>query len=699
MGQPLVLRFSTDMAGAKRDLAGLATSAATNLAIVGGAAITAGARLSALSGVAATGLRVYSAYKLLLGGVALGMAAWGLAAEKAAEQVAKLQELGAGAKEAGVSASLFQAWREQAARLGMEVKDLDGALKHLKEAGRPGVDEAGARTPSSVEKLMQGQLDYKGVGGQNLVRFQEGDAGEKVRAVVDQIKALHAEAMRLGDPQLWAWAQELAKTSFGAKGEEIANAIASGKIQMEELTRRAQEASGVFTNGLVAEAQQLEARVAAANERMEQGMKPIMDDLARLGLALRDGWVSIREMIASAAETLGGFYSLLKSSVAMLPALEQSGARLDLSRAPSEGEQWAQAGRWLKSKFTGEGEAPFLAPMKADPTGGATLDMAREGAMWDAAKKRRDQDQFYRSVGAAKLTFDKDALDMPKGGNGGDGSETDEVETYLKQVQRAVDVLKAEAGALGLSNTEKMKAISLAKAEAAARERGTALTEEERQKVAALATSQAALTKRISDYKQAVEDAKHTAHFFGEQVYSAIEKGLQPGAKMRDVILSIAQALQQAALKALILGEGPLAALFGMKGQDGQMGGLFGSLFGGLFRVGAAGGAPVDYTGLAPFAEGGRVPGALGSPVPILAHAGEIVLNRAQQAAVAGGMGGDGGGGVVIHNHAGAQVSARQGRDANGQRQFVVMVTEAVMADIHSGGPISRASRAFGRGA
>jgi hypothetical protein len=42
--------------------------------------------------------------------------------------------------------------------------------------------------------------------------------------------------------------------------------------------------------------------------------------------------------------------------------------------------------------------------------------------------------------------------------------------------------------------------------------------------------------------------------------------------------------------------------------------------------------------GMPGFADGGVIPGSLGSGTPILAHAGEIILNEAQQARVASAM-------------------------------------------------------------
>ena len=71
--------------------------------------------------------------------------------------------------------------------------------------------------------------------------------------------------------------------------------------------------------------------------------------------------------------------------------------------------------------------------------------------------------------------------------------------------------------------------------------------------------------------------------------------------------------------------------------------GGFQSLFDGIASLfsgqgGGAGGALAGITGflggLLPFQEGGFVPGPPGRPVPILAHAGELVLNQSQQAAI-----------------------------------------------------------------
>lgn len=81
----------------------------------------------------------------------------------------------------------------------------------------------------------------------------------------------------------------------------------------------------------------------------------------------------------------------------------------------------------------------------------------------------------------------------------------------------------------------------------------------------------------------------------------------------------------------------------------GSSGGIFGNLFSGasqLFSKGltsfgslfTSGGNIASVLGMPGFADGGVIPGAMGSATPVLAHAGEIVLNEAQQARVAAAM-------------------------------------------------------------
>lgn len=80
------------------------------------------------------------------------------------------------------------------------------------------------------------------------------------------------------------------------------------------------------------------------------------------------------------------------------------------------------------------------------------------------------------------------------------------------------------------------------------------------------------------------------------------------------------------------------------------------------------------WSGLSPFADGGRVPGPVGAPMPILAHGGELVLNPQQQAAVF-----TGGGGITVNVNAGQVIS---------ERSFIDMVIEGVSRAQRQGAPV-----------
>lgn len=251
----------------------------------------------------------------------------------------------------------------------------------------------------------------------------------------------------------------------------------------------------------------------------------------------------------------------------------------------------------------------------------------------------------------------------------------DEVERYTEALRRNVDVLEAEKDAFGKSNEEKEKGIALARAEAAARVRGKPLTEGETQAILEQAIALGQLKDQMEAQRLAADRARATTQFFGDALVSAIDRMTAPGAKAKDVLQGIVQMLQRAALQALILGQGPLASLFGTASATaGGTGGLFGWL-GGAFGGGtnALGGTgPVDL--IPKFADGGIVPGATGSPQLALVHGGEAIFNPAQIAALSRGPG-PSGPRVQVHNYAGVQVDTRV---THGEVRL--MITQAVRA-------------------
>ncbi len=92
-------------------------------------------------------------------------------------------------------------------------------------------------------------------------------------------------------------------------------------------------------------------------------------------------------------------------------------------------------------------------------------------------------------------------------------------------------------------------------------------TDAERSKVEQL------ITARVRE-TEALKSASESAEFFGNMGYNALDQLILQGKDLDDVLGSVIKSLISAALKAAVLGEGPLAKVFGITG----------SIFGGLLK-------------------------------------------------------------------------------------------------------------------
>lgn len=263
--------------------------------------------------------------------------------------------------------------------------------------------------------------------------------------------------------------------------------------------------------------------------------------------------------------------------------------------------------------------------------GAANEFFRRVGLGWDLLRRRLEGENFEDIIAGRKpAPVDPDRFagrttpiaDVTVGGRDGTkiplskkpaaGDETDdEIERLVKSSQRLTDVKTAQIQAQGLSNIETQKAIGLAKLESAEREAGRKATTEETAAILAGAESRG----KLADAQAKLRKDLELQTFVGNQLIDVFDKLAEGGKKFSDIMADVAKAIRRAALQALILGEGPLAGLFGTaSGTAGRTGGLIGDAVK-LFK-----GAPT-------MASGGVVPGT--GPVPIIAHGGEVVVPKA----------------------------------------------------------------------
>ncbi|MBN9334964.1 phage tail tape measure protein [Devosia sp.] len=139
------------------------------------------------------------------------------------------------------------------------------------------------------------------------------------------------------------------------------------------------------------------------------------------------------------------------------------------------------------------------------------------------------------------------------------------------------------------------------------------------------------LIRTIYEETRAWEGAQQAGQFFGDQLLGSIE-ALRTGSKsLTEVLNDVVNALAQAVLQSMLLGQGPLASLFGTSNAKGGLGGIFGGL---LSKF--AGG----------FYQGGLIPngsfGIVGERGPELAFgtsAGTRILSNSASSDFMGGQG------------------------------------------------------------
>lgn len=173
---------------------------------------------------------------------------------------------------------------------------------------------------------------------------------------------------------------------------------------------------------------------------------------------------------------------------------------------------------------------------------------------------------------------------------GGGASSGNEVDTYIKGLQQELDLMRT----LDPAQQEMIK---------------------NRDLLAKATTDQRAEIEQLVAAQQNEANLADTMKFFGDASYDALSSMILQGKSAAEVMKNLERAILQAALQALVLGEGPLAGIFGTKGTS-----LIGLVAGGIMG----------------HAEGGMIYGAGGArddKVLMAGSAGEFVVNGRATAA------------------------------------------------------------------
>lgn len=184
---------------------------------------------------------------------------------------------------------------------------------------------------------------------------------------------------------------------------------------------------------------------------------------------------------------------------------------------------------------------------------------------------------------------------------------------------------KTEQQALGMT-AEKAKALRLEQEMLAQAQRaGIPLTAQNRQEIAQLAQGMATAATSFEQFQEKQQQAQETAHFFGQSLTDALTGVVTGTQTAQQALQSLLQTLIKATLQAALMGQGPLANLFGTASKKDSTGSIgFGGLFGGLLGK-MFGFAEGGYTG-----DGGKH-----EPRGVV-HAGEVVWSQRDVARAGG---------------------------------------------------------------
>lgn len=674
--QALVLKFNADTAPAKRAFTELAQTGASQMALLAGAAAASGKKIDGglLGTLARLAAGITGAQLAYAGFAAVAAASIGIAIDKLGEY----RKILADANSAGVSTDFFQKFTQSAAHAVESARLLEAALKTAKGSTREGLD--GSTVGNRIDEFSRnGGFTAAGEAAREAYK----NAADTEAKIVAALRAID----NLRDIGRTLEAADLAGKLFGPDAADalIARADKAGKSLSEMVNATADKK--VVSPEQIENARQLEDRLEKSRKTMADGMRPILEDLERLGTALYAGWVNTEEAIAKAVKTVGALYSAVKSVVALLPAatenvagavtataearlaslntqisnLEKGGFDPRLSGLRQQRDQLQGQANAARGQQQLRDDAVPVIPFNAGPVQiGPNDPLARIGAR----PPRRPITDFSTET---------------KAKSGGGGSSTDSdlefYEKYVASIEKAIAALKTEADTLGLSTLERERATLSSKAYAEFKAKDIELSDEQKAKIDQLIDAQARLKAQLEDTKNAMQAQRELVQFLGTNVSSFLSDLASGGKNASEAMMQLAKRLADAGLQAALLGQGPLAGILGLKGQNGEVGGIFGALFRGVF---SGFGTPAGWTGTGgSFDVGSRY---IPRDMPAYVHQGEMILTRGDADRLRSGRAGSGSGVTISQSYdfRGSSVNETQVRAMvdQGMRRAIASIEE-----------------------
>src|SRR5215203_895671 len=500
------------------------------------------------------GAAVYASWQAL--SAAIGQAT------KEMEKLLELERLG---RQAGVSPDFAKAFTEATKETRVET---DALARSLASAG-----EATRTTFSKLSTVGEFLKQVYGDVHERVLAFQAATPEQKIILAVSAMRDLLATGNQLA-------ALDLAE-KMGMR--ELAVQIRAGRANLEEFQAKLVEGAAAQA-AQARHATELNDRLADANAKIKEFLG-VSFSLVDLGFRLKETWVAIVETIAAATDRLKQLQALARSATGVTPEVAAAlGIKPDAKRI-------------------------------YDQTAGP--DLPPEMRAREALRQQLGSQAAREAAAAKSLEMAKEV--RPDGKKATPAASTAEAETALeratRQAEERIALMKTEIALVNDTVLKRETALELEKLQNAAKRDGVTLEGASlaaAQKTAEAYGQQAA---KLAEVRAAQQKIVELQNFVGNMLVDSLMQATEAGAKLSDIMANVAKQIARAALQALILGQGPLAGLFGTTtgGNTGQVGGL-------------VGGASALLKALPKYADGGVVPGT--GPQLAMVHGGETIIPK-----------------------------------------------------------------------
>jgi hypothetical protein len=378
------------------------------------------------------------------------------AAAAAQKQIEDLVTVGKGARDAGTGTDFFQAWTSHAKELGTEADKLTAILQKAREASTVRLGTEGNASTSAAHDMLDLERRAGNINAGDVRAFDGAGTQEaRLRVILDLIDRISAEGKRLA-------ALDIARGFFGPEFETMMrngqNVTAKMRADLDGMTKTQ------FPPELINQAEAIQKQLDEAHKTMRDGWLPTHQKILEWQMQELQAETNLKTTLMEIVGLTGNWATAL---------LNVGSAIDDAAKKFANADFFKNVNDWLDEHGL------------IDHSLVHTLTPEEKQAAIDARNKPQKLPEITVYKGDKSNPLPKTTTTT--------AARTDEVERYIASLQKANDVLMAETATIGLSVKAKEEATDIAKAEAAARQRGTELTDQERQAVLRLADAMAKL--------------------------------------------------------------------------------------------------------------------------------------------------------------------------------------------------------------